>query len=197
MAVIIGDLKFGNLWHSNSEVFKLLVTHANRYPQMNVQDIYKLLYQGAMGSEHFQDTYKNFEEDLSAEWEIAKPDDTIPIWENIRPDGQIIRFYLGPYKARDGQINQLLTLSYWTTTLYEGSQDNLKSSWETFEKICRDKKWGKFSLDEVEEFGRWLRRNQFPPVHHSEIYRKTYQPAYRLLLREFLSVLTPAPANTK
>ncbi len=192
MAVIIGDLKFGNLWRSNSEVFKLLVTHANRYPLMSVQDVYKLLYQGAMGSEHFQDSFKDFEDDLANEWQSVKADDSMPIWENIRPDGRIVRFYLAPFKAREGQITQLLTLSYWTTTLYEGSLDNLKSSWETFGKICHDKKWTKFPIDEVDAFDNWLKRNQFPPVHHSESYRKAYQPSYRLLLREFLSVLTPA-----
>lgn len=197
MAVIIGDLKFGNLWHSHSEVFKLLVTHANRYPMMGVQDIYKLLYQGAMGSEHFQDSFVDFEDDLIAEWKDAALDDTIPVWENIRPDGQIVRFYLAPYKAREGQIGQLLALSYWTTTLYEGNLENLKSSWETFEKLCRDRKWLKFPIEEVEEFGRWLRRSQFPPVHHTELYRQTYQPSYRLLLREFLPVLLTASDNPK
>jgi hypothetical protein len=161
MAVVIGDLKFGNFWHSSSEVSKLLVTHTSRYPQMGVQDVYKLLYQGAMGSEHFLDSFDAFEKDLSAEWESIQPDDSIPMWENIRPDGQIVRFYLPPFKARDGQVNQLLTLSYWTTTIYEGNLENLKSSWETFEKICQ--KMERFSAVEVQEFGSCFDEINFHP----------------------------------
>jgi hypothetical protein len=195
MTVTFSDLKFGKLRHAPSDVFKLLVTHVNRYPQMMVQDVYKFLYQGTMGSEHFQDSITDFENDLMDEWQRIEPDNSFPIWENIRPDGHIIRFYLAPFKAREGQLTQFMTLSYWTTTLHEGNVENLKSSWETFEKLCREKKWDQFAYNEVEEFGDWLRKNQFPPVHHSEMYRNTYRPSYRLLLREFLGVLTTAPAG--
>ncbi len=183
MTLTFSDLKFGKMRHAPSDIFKLLVTHANRYPQMAVQDIYKLLYQGTMGSEHFQDSIADYEEDLMEEWQQIEPDNSLPIWENLRLDGQIVRFYLAPFKAREGQLSQLMTLSYWTTTLYEGSLEDLKSSWETFEKICRERKWSKFALDEVEEFGEWLRKNQYPPVHHTEVYKDTYQPSYRLLMR--------------
>jgi hypothetical protein len=191
MAVIIGDLKFGNLWRSHSEIFRMLVSHANRYPQMGIQDAYKLLYQGTMGSEHILDSFEEFERDLIVEWDLVEANDSIPIWENIRPDGQIVRFYLAPYKARGGQISQLLTLCYWSSTLFEGNIEDLKAGWETLLKIYREKKWHKFPPEEMEEFDRWLKKYQYPPVHHSEHYRNAYHPAYRLLQRDFLSVLTP------
>ncbi len=195
MAVIIGDLKLGNLWRSHSELFRLLVSHANRYPQMGIQDAYKVLYQGCLGSEHLLDSFEQSEQDLVVEWEDLEANDQIPIWENIRPDGQIVRFYLAPYKARGGQISQLLTLCYWSSTLFEGSMDDLKASWETLVKIVREKRWNKFSGEEMVEFDYWLKKYQFPPVHHTEIYRKAYHPSYRLLQREFLNIL--APVNPK
>lgn len=195
MAVIIGDLKLGNLWRSHSEIFRLLVSHANRYPQMGIQDAYKLLYQGSMGSEHLLDSVEEFEGDLLAEWENLEGDDRIPIWENIRPDGQIVRFYLAPYKARGGQTSQLLTMCYWSSTLFEGNLDDLKTSWETLVRICHEKRWNKFSPDEIAEFDHWLKKYQFPPVHHTEAYRKAYHPSYRLLQRKFLSILAPIKQN--
>ncbi len=191
MAVIIGDLKLGNLWRSHSEIFRLLVSHANRYPKMGIQDAYKVLYQGCMGSEHLLDSFEEYEQDLLAEWEGLEENDQIPIWENIRPDGQIVRFYLAPYKARGGQISQLLTLCYWSSTLFEGSMEELKISWETLIKIVREKRWNKFSIEDILEFDHWLKKYQYPPVHHTEIYRKAYQPSYRLLQREFLNILAP------
>lgn len=190
MAVIIGDLILGNLWRSHSKIFRLLVSHANRYPQMDVQDAYKMLYQGSMGSEHFDNSIEEFESDLLEEWQKVEADDNIPIWENIRPDGQLVRFYLAPYKARGGQVAPLATLSFWSSSLFSGNIEDLKSGWETLFKTCREKNWYKFSQEEMEEFDRWLRKYQFPPIHHSESYCKTYHPAYRLLVREFLNVLT-------
>ena len=130
MAVIIGDIKLGNLWRSHSEIFRLLVGHINRYPQMEIQDVYKLLYQGAMGSEHFLDSFDEFEKDLVNEWDRIEQNDNIPIWENIRPDGQIVRFYLAPFKARGGQAARLLTLCYWSSTLLEGDIEDLKADFD-------------------------------------------------------------------
>lgn len=190
MAVIIGDLVLGNLWRSHSEIFRLLVSHTSRYPQMGIQDAYKVLYQGSMGSEHILNSYEEFERDLLEEWEKVEPDDSIPIWENIRPDGQIVRFYLAPFKARGGQIAALTTLCYWSASLFAGNIDDLKSGWETLIKTCHEKKWCKFSQEEIEEFDRWVKKYQYPPIHHTESYRKAYHPAYRLLMREFLNVLT-------
>jgi len=31
---------------------KIIANHCARYPQLEVQDVYKLIYQGVMGSEH-------------------------------------------------------------------------------------------------------------------------------------------------
>lgn len=189
MAVIIGDLKLGNLWRSHSEIFRLLVSHANRYPKMGIQDAYKMLYQGAMGSEHVVNSFEEFESELSEEWKNVEGNTDIPLWENIRPDGQIVRVYLSPYKARGGKLANLTTLCYWSSTLIKASKDNLKMSWETLLKTCREKKWNKFTQEDIEEFDLWLKKYDYPPVHHTEPYRKAYNPAYRLLAREFLSVL--------
>ena len=189
MAVIISDLKLGNLWRSHSELFRLLVNHASRYPLMEVQDAYKMLYQGVLGSEHITHSFEEFEQELTEEWQRIEGDDSIPVWENIRTDGQIVRVYLAPIKARGGNVDQLATLCYWTASLFKGDLEELKSNWEALVKTCREKKLYKFSQEEIDDFDRWLRKYQFPPVHHSEPYRKAYNPAYRLLLREFLSVL--------
>ena len=189
MAVIFGDLKLGNLWHSDSEIFRLLVSHASRYPLMEIQDAYKMLYQGSLGSEHITHSFEDFESELREEWELVERDNNIPMWENIHPDGQIVRVYLAPFKARGGQVDQLATLCYWSASLFKMDIDDLKSNWDTLVKTCRDKKWYKFPQDDVEEFDRWLRKYQFPPVHHTESYRKAYKPSYRLLLREFLGAL--------
>ena len=189
MAVIIGDLKLGNLWRSHSEIFRLLVSHANRYPLMGIQDAYKMLYQGALGSEHIVNSFEEFEIELRKEWEAIEENNAIPLWENIRPDGQIVRVYLNPYMARGGTLANLTTLCYWSASLFKGDREDLKMSWETLLKTCREKKWNKFSQRDIEEFDQWLKKYDYPPVHHSGPYRKAYHPSYRLLTREFLSIL--------
>ena len=190
MAVIIGDLVLGNLWRSHVEIYRLLVSHTTRYPQMEIQDIYKLLYQGSMGSEHIVNSFEEFERDLIEEWDAVEANEDIPVWENIRPDGQLVRFYLAPHKARGGEIASLATLCFWSSSLFHGNTEDLKSGWDTIVKTCREKKFCNSTEEEIEEFDHWLRKYNFPPIHHTEAYRKSYNPAYRLLLRDFLNVLT-------
>jgi len=189
MAVIIGDLKLGNLWRSPAVLMKLLDSHLNRYPLMEIQDAYKLLYQAALGLERSLHVYSDFEEDLLEEWQRVTASAALPSWEDIHPHGLLVRFHLAPFKARAGQPSKLATICYWSAPLLPGNIEDLKNGWETLRRMCHEKRWGRFSAQASDEFDQWLKRYQFPPVQHSERYRREYQPAYRLVLREFLGIL--------
>ena len=41
------------LFKKEEDIYKqILAAHVKRYPRLEIQDLYKLVYQGAMGSEH-------------------------------------------------------------------------------------------------------------------------------------------------
>jgi hypothetical protein len=189
MAINIGNVTFGNLWKSHTEVFNLLIGHLNRYPDMKVQDAYVLIYQGTMGAYYFSENPGEFETRLLLEFEKTEENDNQPLWESIRPDGELVRVNFGPLKARGISPEKLSTLCMWTVSIFNIDKEDLENGWSTFIHLCSDNRCGKFSIEEVSEFTGWLTKNGYPNLRHTPAFREAYHPHYRLLKREFLSIL--------
>ena len=193
MAINIGSVTIGNLWKSQTELFKLVISHMNRYPAMEVQDVYALIYQGAMGAVYLSADAGGFEERLIKEFEEAKTDEKKPLWETIRHDGELLRVHISALKARGGQPQALSTLCLWTASIFEGDKVDLMDGWDTFQHLCRDNRLRKFPEKEIFEFTKWAQKNKYPSARHSTTYRDAYDPHYRLVRREFLNILMEQP----
>lgn len=189
MAIKIGKVTIGNLWKSHTEVFNLVVWHLNRYPEMEGQDVYTLISQGAMGAAFFTDDGDVFEERLKQEFAEVPPDKEQMLWETIRPDGELVRVHMAALKARGGQMQKLATLSLWTASIFSGDKDDLVSGWITFQHLCAENRLRKFSKEDISTITAWAEKNNYPSTRHSRAYRNAYDPHYRLLKREFLQML--------
>jgi len=189
VAINIGKVTIGNLWKSQTELFNLVISHLNRYPDMEVQDVYTLIYQGAMGAGYYSADEDGFEERLAKEFEETKEDEKKPLWETIRPDGELVRVNMSALKARGGQPQALSTLCLWTASIFQGDEQDLMDGWTTFWHVCQDNRLSKFPEVEIAEFDEWIKKNKYPSTHHSVVFRKAYDPHYRLVRREFLNIL--------
>jgi hypothetical protein len=152
VAINIGSVTIGNLWKSQTELFNLVISHMNRYPAMEVQDVYTLIYQGAMGAEHFSVDAGGFEERLAKEFEEAKADEKQALWETIRPDGELVRVHIAALKVRGGKPQALSTLCLWTASIFEGGKEDLINGWDTFKYLCDGNRLRKFPEVEISEF---------------------------------------------
>ena len=187
MAINIGKVTIGNVWKSQPEVFNLIFSHLNRYPLLQIQDIYKLMYQGAIG----HDPYNGQREFdcMDTSFETIPPDQDMPLWENIDPGGNLVRLHIAAYRARNRDCQALAAVSAWTKSAFQGSQKNLIEGWNTFVKSFVEKNIIKVDSFSVNSFSRWLSENKYPPVHHSRIFLENYHPAYCIVVREFLQIL--------
>jgi hypothetical protein len=148
---------------------------------MQLQDVYKLLYQGVRGPEHLVTTPEEFVARLRAEWTAVSADDTEPLLEHIRPDKGLARVNLRPCKARGGDVDTLAAACLQAARCTWGTPTDLRQVWRAFVEICRVDPATAYPLDEVAAFSRWLEEQDYPSVHHSERYRELYRPAYRLI----------------
>jgi hypothetical protein len=193
MQLKLGCYRVGNAWKSQQDVFKLLVSHFRRYHLMEIQDVYKLFYQGVFGPSHImQASIADFETSLEQEFESLKENNTQPLWESIHPEGKIVRVNLAPYKFQSKGLERLSTLCIWTAEVSgqeEKNSENILVAFNTFYKLCKSRKIPKFNPLEIEKYQKWIIEHKFPMVHHSEVYQKNYDPHYRLVHREFLSLL--------
>jgi len=189
MAINIGKVTFGNLWRSHTEVFNLVVSHLNHYPEMEALDIYTLIYQGSMGPTYLSDTREAYEEQLLHEFAEVEGNPEQILWESIRPDGELVRVHMAGLKGRGGKAQKLITLSLWTVSVFIGDQDDLINGWKTFCDICSENRLRKFDQGEIATITNWAQENNYPSARHSRVFRAAYDPHYRLMKREFLQTL--------
>jgi hypothetical protein len=153
---------------------------------MELRDIYKLIYQGAMGAEHSHPSAGEFITRLVNEFEQLTPNHSERILEPVRSDGSLSRLNLRAYKCRYQSAEQLIPCLLATVRTAGTSLDGLISNWQEFIDACAARRITTFSPEESEQFTRWLEENGYPAIHHSTVYRENYKPAYRLIAGEYI-----------
>lgn len=163
-------------------------SHLQRYPELEVQDLYKLTFQASMGNEHYlSDSSKVLSYLLN---ELAQVDSSRsqPLTNNISVDNEIVRLNLAQFKARGGDPQRLVEAMFASAERFEKSPKRLQHHWKII-GIMAEKNTFPFSPDALNQFWAKVDSLGFPAVHHSEIYSENYAPHYRVILRSELSRL--------
>ncbi|MFH1908734.1 MAG: hypothetical protein ABIL11_15365 [Chloroflexota bacterium] len=179
------------MWHDHESLFRLIDRHFRWYPFMEPRDVYKLLYQGAMGPEHLIASEAAFRERLLAEFAPLEARQGERLYEPVRPDGSLVRINLRPFKFQQGDLDWLVAACLAAGQQRWGRLEELRQAWETFLGLCQEGRWPEFDLADVSSFSAWLEVQGYPAVHHSTAYRSRYEPSYRLILKIALGALPP------
>ncbi|MBN1406256.1 MAG: hypothetical protein JW956_00620 [Calditrichaceae bacterium] len=169
-------------------IVPILTDHLKKYPLMKIQDIYKLIYQAAMGPEHLiadkADAYNRFFNELDKINEFYFQS----VYENIDPEDKVVRINLGPFKFNNGNPEALFEAFYQTSRTFSPKIENMQLYCKQVYCLAADKKLP-FNLKEIQSLFREKASQNFPAVHHSDVYRKSYHPAYRLIDKNRFHVL--------
>jgi hypothetical protein len=162
---------------------RILQSHFTRYPAMQIQDVYKLIHQSAMGSEHAVGDPK-----AAREWmerEIAEMDDgpSEPVVDPISPDGDIVRVHLRPYVLRGGSIEELVEAFIHTANEHRGEISLLERYWTIAARLDN------FPVAGMDDFIQSMKTENYPTVHHSSEYKNAYHPSYRVVSQKYASWL--------
>jgi hypothetical protein len=160
-------------------LLQLLDTHVTRYPALALQDVYKLLYQGILGSEHLMAEPEAFTTRLLAELAAVSPTADEPLYEPVRADGRLFRVNLRPFKACGGDPDRLSDACLEAAKARWDRPNDLRAAWAAVAAACQGGRWA--HLREAAAFSTWLDAQGYPAVHHSPRYREAYRPAYRLI----------------
>ena len=166
-------------------VSQLLSAHLERYPAMQLDDIYKLLHQAALGPGHAVDNpaaaRKRLDEELAALGEA--PDELLQ--DVISPDGRLGRVHLRPYLASGGDPDALHRAFVETANSYPASLDKLAKFCGCLGDLAAAGGIP-FAREEVLAYFGKIARDGYPVVHHSEAFRHAYHPAYRVIAVDLL-----------
>jgi len=163
----------------------ILTDHASRYPHWAVEDLYKLIHQAAMGSEHALTDEARMRDWLLRELAGMGPGPKEPLLDAISPDGAVVRVHLRPFVRMRFDSELLLNAFLRTAREFRRSAERLEEYAETAARLARDGVVS-FAEGDVMAFVAQSRATGFPAVHHSAAFEAEYRPAYRVVARETL-----------
>ena len=164
----------------------LILDHALRYPQAQVQDFLKLLFQQEFGCGHLiTDNGKSLEM-LGRELSQLHDPAAVPL---IEPIGNgLCRLYLQALFQTGLSIKTFQRFFCLTANQPQGTVDGFLKKAQIFKRICEDGHIG-LDLEDIDLFLTQWEASGYGPFRHSESYRESYHPAYRVVHEDFCEFL--------
>jgi hypothetical protein len=156
-----------------------------RHPFSEIEDLYKLSHQAALGSEHAVTDVRSARDWLMRELVALAGDPVEPLVEPISADGRTVRLHLRPFRAARGDPEKLLLAFVRTASEYKGSVDELRRCWASIVELSAQGEIP-FHPEDLRPFFDRMAAAGFPAIHHSAQYKAAYQPSYRVVAAEFL-----------
>ncbi len=164
----------------------VLKIHSEKYKKLQPADAVKLVYQNEFGGGHLILDREASLSYIKMELERTPTNEALPLYEDI--GNGIVRVNLAKiseYRISPEELNDVFVLSaenvFGTIPSFENKLSLLVSLAEadTFS----------FSANELYEYLKEYQKRGYPPVSHSEIYRREYAPAYRIVIKKYLDKL--------
>ena len=170
----------------------ILLAHFNRYPKMQIQDMVKLIYQNEFAGGHMISDEKSsllrIEEECRA---YKKCRGAFPYsFEDI--GNGICRFYLAGFQEAGIHAETLNRFFTNSANTIRGDRRRFERKLHVLKACCRDSVLP-YDTDALDEYIGMHRQNGYPPVSHSDAYRKAYCPAYRVVrsvYRDFFDIFS-------
>ena len=166
------------------ETKAVLVRHYKQYPKLQIQDLFKYIYQSSFGCEHLISSPEAVEGYIRKEAESA-PSVNGAFAESL--DGEFCRVHLDCIRA--GLCTDTLAKLFFLSAGHvedgkERLEEKISALREAVEEglLPFDKETVSVALHKWCEAG-------YPACHHSEEFRKEYAPAYRLIKKEYARFL--------
>lgn len=165
-----------------SPILSFAIERWAAYPNMQIQDAYKWLYQATLGGEHAAMDAERSRSRLNEEWNLlgdASFDEEL--WEPLRKDISIGRLHLRPFKQLKGSIDSLNEAFLTSSREHVSEHKSFVSVWcELGNKLSSSPTVGLTHSVWI-DFHVEIKEVNFPAISHSESYRTAYRPAYRIL----------------
>ena len=171
-------------------VGQLLGHHLQRYPLMQLDDMYKLLQQAALGAGHALDDADTLRERFDAELAAMGSGPEEPVSDAISPDGRLARVHMRAYLEAGHGADALFDAFLQTAREYPPATDKLRKFCGCVADLAGA---GGIPFEQGETarfFGDLATRN-YPVLRHSAAFRKAYRPAYRIVCLDYLPAVEP------
>ena len=150
------------------------------YPQLELQDLMKFLYQSSFGCEHLVSDFSKVKSNIELELQNTKdPYDSI---EEL--DGDYVRLHLN-YGLN---VNTLSTLFILSSQQEKNGIKQLEDKIQILLELISNNTLP-FSLNESNKMLLNWKEEGYPAIHHSNIFNQLYHPSYRLIHKKYVPFL--------
>lgn len=163
---------------------KLLIMHYQTYPKLQIQDLFKFIYQSSFGCEHLLSSQGTVTEYIQKEYDSISHHNQATI-ELL--DGGYCRVPLS-YLDQGLHADTLGKLFFFSAQKEENGQKDLIKKLNAAKDLISQKRLP-FTLDEFEKAVQEWEANGYPAVHHSEVFREAYHPSYRVIASKYIPFL--------
>lgn len=162
-----------------------LVRHCEKYPNLQIRDVFKHIYQSSFGCEHMISSPEAVEDYIRKEAEqyVSVAEEMI---ESL--DGDYCRVHLDVIR-KGLSASTLAKLFYLSAEHVEDGRERLSEKLSVLLEAVEE---GLLPFEKeavIEALEEW-RGADYPACHHSEDFRAAYTPAYRLIKKEYAVFLS-------
>ena len=173
---------------------QIILQQMQRYPQMNAQDLIKLLYQQEFGAEHLMKDATAAEKRIESE--IAMPQagiDGEPLYENIGEG--LCRLNLRP-ASKKLSVSEIAALFVACASDARGTKDGFRRRVNEAVRLCEQERLP-IEPVEIEILMAGYDYKRCPPLSHSVAYHSAYHPAYRVVKQKQLKDLLKSKRDSE
>lgn len=169
---------------NDNKTRKAILNHYKKYPQMQIEDLFKFLHQSAMGCEHLVFNEERVFNYLKNEFENNRKNCKIKI---DKLNGDYSRLHLG-YIKKGLSLTTLTKIFCLSAKTEEMGKENLKNYLKVALTLIKEKALP-FKEDFFNEQVAEWEKLDFCAIHHSQTFRENYSPCYRVVNDKFIKIL--------
>ena len=147
----------------------LLLSHAQRYPQMQATDCAKLIYQSAFAGGHLVSSPEYALNRLKSEWNASAPGRYVPLLEPV--GNGVSRLYIEPARRMGLRPETVNALFVQTSVCFEKNAALFEHEMAEAAAMA-DEGLLPFSGDDLRALAESCRKTDFAPFSHSAVYRE-------------------------
>lgn len=161
----------------------ILLSHFDQYPAMQPQDAVKLVYQHTFGPGHMIRDAKKAALMLQQEMASLAPGKKEPLYEPI--GNGLCRLNLRPCVEKGLDSAFILRLFLEAAQTTQATKKEFRQNLRVLEKLAESEDTP-FDPIELDLYMIHYEEKGYPTVHHSDVYRASYAPAYRVVIQKKL-----------
>lgn len=170
--------------NKNNQTRELLTKHYQSYPELEISDVFKYIFQSAMGCEHLVSDYTAAVNYIKRE-HSAMTSSSPTLTDKL--DGEYSRVHLS-YLDRGLTAQTLGKLFCKSAKAVPNGKAEIENKLRIARELVADGSLP-FALADFDKAVSVWENQSLSAIHHSEKFRKTYKPAYRVIANEYVAFL--------